>query len=280
MNVTEKINDRKKGALYGLAIGDALGAAVEFSPPGTFEPVTGYRGGGLHGLKPGEWTDDTSMALALAFSLSSGWDLDHQLECWCQWKYQGRWSVNGKCFDIGNATNKALHRHTYQELSWHECGLSEDHACGNGSIMRLAPIPILLAEKGPVFVGHAAALSGSCTHSNPLCLRYCETMGRMMAKYIILGKRGNATTLAGPGKGTGYVIDCFESAMWAFFSTDSFEDAVLKAVNLGNDADTTGAVCGQIAGSYYGLSGIPEHLVDGLARKDMIDRALAELGVK
>src|SRR5215813_11728499 len=97
--------DRQRGMLLGLAVGDALGAAVEFEVPGSFAPVTGYRGGGPHGLEPGEWTDDTSMALALADSIAEvGWDLNDQAQRYVEWWRKGRYSVNGKCFDIGITT--------------------------------------------------------------------------------------------------------------------------------------------------------------------------------
>ena len=102
------MKDRHRGALIGLAVGDALGAAVEFSSPGSFAPVTGYRGGGPHGLKAGEWTDDTSMALALADSIASvGWDLNDQANRYVEWWKTGKYSVNGRCFDIGITTRSA-----------------------------------------------------------------------------------------------------------------------------------------------------------------------------
>src|SRR6516225_2747153 len=101
--------NRLRGMLLGLAVGDALGAAVEFEPPGTFEPVTDFRGGGPHGLDPGEWTDDTSMALALADSIATvGWDLNDQARRYVQWWKTGKYSVNGRFFDIGITTRTAL----------------------------------------------------------------------------------------------------------------------------------------------------------------------------
>ena len=105
------MKDRQRGTLIGLAVGDALGAAVEFESPGTFAPVTGYRSGGPHGLEPGEWTDDTSMALALADSIASvGWDLNDQTSRYVQWWHHGKYSVNGRCFDIGITTRRALNK--------------------------------------------------------------------------------------------------------------------------------------------------------------------------
>jgi hypothetical protein len=121
---------RLRGALIGLAIGDALGAAVEFKPPGTFEPVDGYRSGGPHGLEPGEWTDDTSMALALADSMiHAGWDLEDQAKRYLTWWHQGKYSVNGRCFDIGNTVSSALSRFeaTGDVLS---CASTDERASG------------------------------------------------------------------------------------------------------------------------------------------------------
>src|SRR5262245_13550710 len=105
------IADRKRGCLLGLAVGDALGAAVEFQSPGSFLPVAEYRAGGPHGLAPGEWTDDTSMALALADSIAqAGWDLDDQVNRYVSWWRKGTYSVNERCFDIGITTRAALQR--------------------------------------------------------------------------------------------------------------------------------------------------------------------------
>src|SRR5262249_43417895 len=131
--------DRQRGMLLGLAVGDALGAAVEFEVPGTFEPVTGYRGGGPHGLEPGEWTDDTSMALALAGSIADvGWDLNDQAERYLAWWRTGACSVNGRVFDIGTTTVAALQRFRQSGDAW-TSGDRSEFASGNGSVMRLAP---------------------------------------------------------------------------------------------------------------------------------------------
>ena len=134
--------DRQRGCLIGLAVGDALGAAVEFKPPGSFEPVTGYRAGGPHGLDPGEWTDDTSMALALADSIAQAdWDLNDQARRYVSWWREGKYSVNDRCFDIGNTTVAALHRFR-QDKNAASSGDPSPRASGNGSIMRLAPVPM------------------------------------------------------------------------------------------------------------------------------------------
>src|SRR5260370_39558377 len=130
---------RLRGILTGLAVEDALGAAVEFSAPGTFEPVTGFRNGGPHRLDAGEWTDDTSMALALADSMATaGWDLNDQARRYVQWWRNGVYSVNGRCFDIGITTRSALSR--FEQMGdARKSGDSAERTSGNGSLMRLAP---------------------------------------------------------------------------------------------------------------------------------------------
>ena len=143
------MKDRSRGALIGLAVGDALGAAVEFRAPGSFAPVTGYRSGGPHGLKAGEWTDDTSMALALADSIASaGWDLNDQASRYVQWWKTGKYSVNGRCFDIGITTRSALgkfvaHKNALASGDGSRAGQRQrlDHATGSGadSIRRSLP---------------------------------------------------------------------------------------------------------------------------------------------
>jgi len=165
--------DRQRGCLLGLAIGDVLGAAVEFEAPGSFIPVTGYRAGGPHGLAPGEWTDDTSMALALADSIASaGWDLNDQADRYVQWWRTGKYSVNGRCFDIGVATREALAN--YQVLrDARTSGNRSESSSGNGSIMRLAPVPIRQAHLYPDNVGELCRLaeeSSLPTHASEQCL--------------------------------------------------------------------------------------------------------------
>src|SRR5687768_2223324 len=140
--------DRQRGTLLGLAVGDALGAAVEFSAPGSFPPVEGYRAGGPHRLATGEWTDDTSMALALADSIAQGWDLDDQGRRYLAWWRQGKYSVNGRCFDIGTTTSAALASFE-RTRDARQSGERGERASGNGSIMRLAPVAIRYAGLFP-----------------------------------------------------------------------------------------------------------------------------------
>jgi len=302
--------DRQRGTLHGLAIGDALGAAIEFEPPGTFPEVTGYRGGGPHRLAPGAWTDDTSMALALADSIASvGWDLNDQVRRYIAWWREGEYSVNDRCFDIGMITRSSLSR--FLEMGdARTSGNPSEYASGNGSIMRLAPVPIRYAHLFPGHIDELARLlmeSSLPTHASPQCLSACAYMGLVLCALIQGCERdevldpfwpplrhlreiyplypevdvladGNFRQKQPPEiVGSGYVVKSLEAALWAFHDTNDFREAVLRAVNLGDDADTTGAVCGQLAGAYWGESGIPVEWRDGLARKDMIERALKGL---
>jgi ADP-ribosyl-[dinitrogen reductase] hydrolase len=303
MNLTE----RQRGALIGLAVGDALGAAVEFMPPGSFPPVTGYRDGGPHGLAPGEWTDDTSMALALADSIANaGWDLEDQLHRYVQWWRDGKYSVNGDCFDIGMTTRFALARFL-RDRDPLKCGLPNERSSGNGSIMRLAPVPICFHRHLDDDLGELSRLaeeSSLTTHASSQCRSACRYLAAVLAALIrgddraevlsaewnILEQlrelepldpavdavaRGSFRQKSPPDiRGSGWVIESLEAALWAFYSSTSFEEAVLKAVNLGDDADTTGAVCGQLAGACWGESGIPENWRNELAAREMIEATL------
>lgn len=295
--------DRKIGCFLGMAIGDALGAAVEFKDPGTFEPVTTYRGNGPHRLDPGEWTDDTSMALALADSiLSAGWDLNDQADRYLRWYRSGEYSVNGRCFDIGYATRAALQRYE-RSLDAASSGDSSSYSSGNGSIMRLAPVPIIAADMLPGNVARLAELaveSSLPTHASEECLSACRYFTLILAGLINgedrdvvlaadwpplveLGRirplhpaiaevvEGSFRQRQPPEiEGSGYVVKSLEAALWAMHDAADFRTAVLRAVNLGDDADTTGAVCGQLAGAYWGQSGIDKDLCDGLTQYEML----------
>jgi ADP-ribosylglycohydrolase len=302
---------RRVGALLGLAVGDALGAAVEFKAPGTFPIVSGYRDGGPHGLGPGEWTDDTSMALALADSLRLGtWDVSDQASRYLDWWRNGAYSVNGRCFDIGIATRSALARIAAGAPAT-AGGDDADSSSGNGSIMRLAPVPMRYLHLFPddtVTLARYAAESSTPTHRSPKCLSACRYLALILAGLmhglpreevlspnwsllralhaaeplepsILHVAEGSFRRNAPPViRGSGYVVESLEAALWAFHGAATFRDAVLAAVNLGHDADTTGAICGQLAGAYFGKEGIPADLLDGLARREMIEELGLSLG--
>jgi ADP-ribosyl-[dinitrogen reductase] hydrolase len=279
-----------RGCLLGLAVGDAVGTTLEFKSPGSFKPIIGMAGGGPFCLNPGEWTDDTSMALCLATSLleTGGFDPKDQMDRYCRWQQEGYLSSNGRCFDIGNTVAAALRR--YGQTGDPISGSTNPNSAGNGSIMRLAPVPMFYYPDLGAAV-HYAAESSRTTHGAAECLDACrllagiicralsgaskedvlfEETGSFQGEWKIMAiARGEYRNKPfGEIRGTGYVVESLEAALWCFYHTDTFEAAILRAANLGDDADTTAAVCGQIAGAYYGESGIPKKWLKRLAMRD------------
>ena len=282
--------DRYRGALLGLAVGDALGAPVEFMLPGTFDPVTEMLGGGPHGLMPGEWTDDTSMALCLADSLIEcrGFDAVDQLRRYVRWWRNGYLSSTGACFDIGITTRAALEAF---EASGEPSGLTAPDTAGNGSIMRLAPVPMFYAMNVDDAIEFAAQ-SSMTTHASEEAVSACRYMAAVIARALLGG--GKERMLEPPQvsdladgvkrvafgsfrifnppqiRGSGYVVESLEAALWAFHNTDNFADGASMAISLGEDTDTTAAVYGQIAGAFYGANEIPMRWANSVVRKDLI----------
>jgi ADP-ribosyl-[dinitrogen reductase] hydrolase len=291
--------DRFRGCLLGLAVGDAVGTSVEFLPRSAFKPLTDMLGGGPFKLKPGQWTDDTSMALCLATSLveQDGFDPRDQMERYLRWRDQGYLSSTGHCFDIGGTVNRALER--FRQTGEPFAGSTDPHSAGNGCIMRLAPIPMFYF--GDMQEGeHYAGESSRTTHAATECLDACRLFARITIRAlqgkskdeILLSDResfqGTSKIVAlAQGKyihkdikeirGSGYVVNSLEAALWSFQNSTSFAEAILQAANLGEDADTTAAVCGQLAGAYYGYSNIPKRWVKILSLRDEITRLVDQL---
>ena len=294
---------RARGALLGLAVGDAIGTTVEFKPRGSFKPLTDMVGGGPFGLEPGQFTDDTSMALCLAASLiEKGFDLHDQITRYTRWANEGYMSSNGRCFDIGIATRGALQR--FQRNGNPLAGSTDPQSAGNGCIMRLAPIPIRYMNQ-PEEAVRFSEEQAKTTHQAPECLAASRLFGEFLVRALQGQSKDNVlappqlagklpTKLDGIGqgrylrkdrdaiRGTGYAVDSLEATLWCFAKTDNFRDCVLMAANLGDDADTTAAQAGQIAGAFYGEGGIPAEWLDRLAMvgsiRGMAD-ALASLSV-
>ena len=290
---TEK-TDRFRGCLLGLAVGDAVGTTVEFQSRGSFPPVTDMVGGGPFHLEPGQWTDDTALALCLAESLitKQGFDPIDQMERYVRWYREGHLSSTGSCFDIGTTTSSALRR--FEQSRQPFCGSKDTHAAGNGSIMRLAPVPVFFYPDAKEAI-RFAGLSSLTTHGATECVDACRLFALMLVK--ALAEEDKESILLGRGRllrgclterieaiacgayvnrtedqirGSGYVVESLEAALWCFLKIDTFRNAILKAVNLGDDADTTAAVCGQIAGAFYGESGIPAEWLDKLCMREKI----------
>jgi ADP-ribosyl-[dinitrogen reductase] hydrolase len=294
---------RFRGCLLGLAAGDALGTTVEFMPVGSFTPLTDMAGGGTFNLAPGEWTDDTSMALCLADSLidKGGFDPIDQLEHYVRWYRTGYLSSNGRCFDIGITTSDALHR--FERTHEPYPGPDAPHTAGSGSLMRLAPVPMFYARH-PELALEKCADSSRTTHASQQAVDACRYYGALVLgalqgqpKEVLLSPPQtwefldavSSAMLAKlePGilevangsfirkqppyiQGSGYVVRGMEAALWAFHHTSSFREGGLMAANLGDDADTTAAIYGQLAGAYYGEEDIPAEWRAKLALVDVI----------
>jgi ADP-ribosyl-[dinitrogen reductase] hydrolase len=283
---------RYRSGLLGLAVGDALGTTLEFKPPGTFLPLMDKVGGGPFHLQRGEWTDDTSMALCLAKSFieRQGFDPVDQLERYCRWYRNGHLSSNGRCFDIGTMVLAALRR--FEQTHEPYCGSSDPMSAGNGSLMRLAPVPLAYACRPADVIEHAGE-SSRTTHGAATAVDVCRYLGELilgalrgvskdrllagpfspipryweehpLAPEIAAVAAGSFKHKHPPGIcGTRYAVDCLEAALWAFHRSMSFREERLLAVDLGDGADTTGA--------FYGARGIPEPGRATLAHRTLIE---------
>jgi ADP-ribosyl-[dinitrogen reductase] hydrolase len=293
------IRDRYRGALLGLAIGDALGTTLEFKPPGTFAPLTDMIGGGPFNLQPGQWTDDTSMALCMGTSLieQRGFDADDQMKRYVRWRDEGYLSCTGRCFDIGITVSGALSK--YLQTGNPFAGSTDPRSAGNGSLMRLAPIPMAY-RNDPIKAIHFAAESSRITHGAAAAIDACKFYATLIVAALDgCPKEDLLNPLMYPGElvpeireiangsykqrnppeiiGSGYVVRSLEAALWAFYRSSTFAEGALLAANLGDDADTTAAVVGQLAGSFYGVDAIPAKWLAKLAMRERIEQLANEL---
>ena len=302
-----RLKKRFRGALLGLAACDAVGTTLEFMDPGTFEPITDMVGGGPFELKAGEWTDDTSMALCLAASLVEcfGFDAKDQIERYVRWWRTGYMSSNGRCFDIGNTVKAALAK-IEADTSNPYAGSTEKYGAGNGSIMRLAPVPLAFFND-PVNAIERSAESSRTTHGALVAVDACRYMAAIIvgalngatkeellsANYcpesgywdlnplcpeIAAIAAGSFKTSEPPEiKGSGYSAKALEAALWAFYKSSDFKEGCLLAANLGDDADTTAAIYGQIAGAHLGVDAIPAQWLAKLADRAKIEKLADDL---
>ncbi len=299
-----ELRDRFRGALLGLAVGDALGAPVEGLRSWMFTPVTGMVSGGLHGIEAGQWTDDTSMALCLAESLieQGGHDPQDQLRRYVMWLDEGHMTSRGRSFGIGSTVYSALERFKRRPEPY--CGPTDPRSAGNGSLMRLAPVPLFFFRE-PANAIELSGDSSRTTHGARAAVDACRYFGGLIAGALMGASKDELLSSCyspvdghyegkplvpeveevarGSYKSKGareirasaYVVESLEAALWAFYNSESFSEAVLKAVNLGHDADTTAAICGTLAGVHYGVGSIPEEWLSVLAHREVIE-ALAD----
>lgn len=301
------MEDKARGALLGLAVGDALGCTSEFMVPGEFMEFSDMDGGGVFSLKPGMWSDDTSLTLCLADSLLEKrvFDPRDQLDRYVRWLREGYRSSTGRAFDIGGITRQALTRYLATDMEYP--GLVGEFEAGNGSIMRLAPVPLYFHNSSTNELLSYCALSSRTTHAEPVCEEACQFMGlwirdaikqkgflglgearlyieaieqfngrRMQSdlREVLKGERREESRMI---ISSGYVVHTMDVALWALESTSSFEEGLVKVVNLGGDADTAGAVFGQLAGSLYGVDAIPTRWKNKVHLREEIEALASQL---
>jgi ADP-ribosylglycohydrolase len=310
---------RFKGGILGLAVGDALGVAIEFRSREEIarNPVTGMRGHGTHNQPAGTWSDDTSMALCLLEGLATQQDLGGIADLFHRWMTECYWTATGTVFDVGQTTREALLRiDDFDDPR--QAGVTTEYGNGNGSLMRTLPVALMRCGDSSEAMAELAHDVSAITHAHPrsqmACGIYCDLVARILQgesagsawedtrewatayygnlfpkelpTYQQILSRGAASWCTVPARSiqsTGYVVHTLEAALWCFFTTASFRDCALKAVNLGDDADTTGAVAGGLAGVAYGVTEIPAQWLETLARRGDIEalatQALERRGV-
>ncbi len=292
------------GGLFGLCVGDALGVPVEFCSRSELkkQPVTDMIGYGTHGQPPGTWSDDSSLAFCLAESLCQGFDLQDIADRFCKWLDEGYWTPYGQVFDVGQTTHRAITR-LKKGINPIEAGERSEFSNGNGSLMRILPL-VFYVEKLSQPEQFELTHQVSClTHCHPRSQMACgiyiqfavnllrgqepeEAYKGMAAEAIKYYSRlpyrcelshfsrileSDISELPEESiNSSGYVVDTLEASLWCFLNSNSYEETVLKAVNLGDDTDTTGAVAGGLAGLYYGLAAIPERWINQIARNQDI----------
>ena len=261
------------GMFLGLAIGDAMGSPIEFEKPRPRDNyIRRYQSGGFHSVSKGEFTDDTSMALAMADALiesqkTNGYPFDGHMimNNFLDWRYNGKFSPREKCFDVGLTVNGALWKYK-EDKTTPFTGCTHYKSAGNGGLMRLAPVLIVAKNKSEAI--YLARESTRLTHGAEEALMYSEMFaeevwdGRILPQYV--DYRHPLDIDRDDVSSGGYVKETFQAAWWAYQTTDSFENCIIEAINLGDDSDTVGAVAGMIAGRMYGFDAIPKWMVEGL----------------
>ncbi len=302
-------HNKVKGCFLGLAIGDALGVPVEFSEREQWRraPVKEMLGFRVWNQPPGTWSDDSSLAFCLAESLVNGYDVEDIGVKSVNWLYEGYWGAHHKVFDVGNTTKLALSRIRSGKSAKHS-GEWDEASNGNGSLMKIAPAALYFHNTDDDQLWIAISEISSITHAHFrscfCCFVYCKYLIelykgeeklealRKASESIrqLMDSKNFSTTetqlldriltlkIADAEedeiKSSGYVLHTLEASIWCLLTTSSYKEAVLKAVNLGGDTDTTACVTGALAGVYYGVEQIPGEWVDVLARReDIVDLA-------
>jgi ADP-ribosyl-[dinitrogen reductase] hydrolase len=298
--------------IFGVAVGDALGVPVEFESRASLKanPVTSMRSYGTYDQPSGTWSDDTSMTICLAESIIEGFSLQNLADKFVAWKYDNYWTPHGDVFDIGIATSSAITRLKKGEQPEYAGGFEEKDN-GNGSLMRILPLLLLTKdldiEERYNLVKKVSSLTHGHIRSVMACFYYLE-----FAKQIIEGKNPNeaytnlqetvssfftnkeinsdevslfdrllkeniSSLEENDIESSGYVMHTLEASIWCLLTSSSYEESVLKAVNLGEDTDTTGAVAGGLAAITFGMDSIPKEWLNHVSRKNDIEKLILQV---
>ncbi len=294
--------DKVLAGLMGACVGDALGVPVEFRSRADLQeqPVKDMIGYGTYNQPPGTWSDDSSLTLCLVDSLCNGYNLNDIGKKFVQWYHENLWTPHGNVFDAGITTRKAIRRLYTGEVPAQEAGEKDEHSNGNGSLMRILPLAFYLeqietedifnivADVSSITHGHIRSVISCCAYIEMAvsllkgqslktaytnmrrtimeCYQNCEEL-RYLHNVIV---KDISEFSRDKIRSSGYVVHTLEAALWCLLTSKSYSETVLKAVNLGEDTDTTGIVAGGLAGIYYGYKNIPQEWIEQIARKDDI----------
>jgi ADP-ribosylglycohydrolase len=270
----KSMNEKLKAAVYGFAVGDALGVPFEFKQRGTFK-CKGMIGFGTWNQEPGTWSDDTSMVLATCDSIRKrgGIDLNEIMCSFVRWKYLDRYTAHNDVFDVGETTDMAIRAFAEGGKPIAECGLRGEWSNGNGSLMRILPLAFVpdvswtdVANVSGLTHAHAKSVAVCCEFVH-ICKKLLQNPHFPIPDRIARMKRKDVSS-------SGYVVTTLEAALWCFGTSRSYKEAVLKAVNLGGDTDTIAALTGALAALKWGYDAIPQQWIDTLANKKLIDSCL------
>jgi len=299
-----ELKEKLKAGIIGHIVGDALGVPVEFKSRSQLQekPVQKMRSYGTYNQPAGTWSDDSSLTLCLLESLSDGYDLDDQAEKFVDWLYNAYWTARNETFDVGNTTRDSI-SNLRDGVEPIEAGAGGERDNGNGSLMRILPLAFYLLDKDPKERLQLTEEVSSLTHSHPRsilgCYIYLDFALRLIAgkniekAYLETKEHIKGFLNSTPYKleldyyskiieqdiskfeeaeirSSGYVVHSLEAVLWVLLNTDSYSEAVLKAVNLGEDTDTIAAITGGLAAISYGFGSIPEVWIEELARKEDI----------
>nr|WP_314494548.1 ADP-ribosylglycohydrolase family protein [uncultured Chryseobacterium sp.] len=302
------MKDVVKAGIFGVCIGDALGVPVEFNKRETLKifPVENMREYGFWNQPKGTWSDDSSLTLCLAEELTKGYDLEKIGQSFVKWNKYGHWTAHGRLFDIGGTTRHSIARLMKGESAGFSGNIFEEDN-GNGSLMRILPLAFYLKneedieklyktvkEVSSITHGHFRSVFAcfiyvifgielikgqdkmeAYSHTQEIVLKFAEIQGFNPKEVQLFDKilKNNISKYSEDEiKSSGYVLHTLEASLWCFLNSKSYSEAVLKAVNLGEDTDTTGAITGGLAGIYYGFENIPKEWIEELVKKEDIEK--------